>query len=413
MSEIERPIHRFSSPSMTRIRPSLIRRMLLRSADLERAGQEIIHLEIGRPDFDTPEPIKQAAIEALQAGEVHYTPARGLPALREAIAADAAHRLGLQVDPDREIIVTAGSSNAIMTALLTVLRPGDEILAPEPLYLFYADWGEPLGVGTVGVPLDEARGYQLSAADLRAKISPRTRLILINSPHNPTGSGLDDASLAAVAEVAREHDLLVLSDEVYDRIVYPPFAHKSVAALPGMKERTIVINSFSKPFAMDGWRIGYLIAPAGLVDDMENVHHRNAMCVSAFGQYGAVEALRLAPAVYRPMLVEYQARRDLCLNLLARIRSVAVFEPLGAFYLWLKLKQPDLDDLTVAVQVLEQAHVSLTPGSAFGARGKGHLRISYAQPQDRLKRGLERLGEVLDGPSRSWGFQRTTSREAV
>lgn len=248
----------------------------------------------------------------------------------------------------------------------------------------------------MGVPLDAAGGYQLSADDLRAKISPRTRIILINSPHNPTGSGLDDSSLAAVAEVAQERDLLVLSDEVYDRIVYPPFVHKSIAALPGMKERTIVINSFSKPFAMDGWRIGYLIAPAGLVDDMENVHHRNAMCVSAFGQYGAVEALRLGPAVYHPMVVEYQARRDLCLDLLARIASVSVFEPVGAFYLWLKLQPPDLDDLAVAVQVLEQAHVSLTPGSAFGVRGQGHLRISYAQPRDSLRRGLERLGEVLN-----------------
>ena len=296
---------------------------------------------------------------------------------------------------EQEVIITAGSSNAIMTSLMAVLEPGDEIIAPEPLYLFYQDWGEPLGVCTVGVPLDPANDFQITADALRAGVTQRTKIILINSPHNPTGSGLNRASLEAVAEVAREKDLLVIADEVYDKIIYPPFEHVSVAALSEMKERTILVNSFSKPYAMDGWRVGYLIAPAGLADEIENCHHRNAMCVNTFSQFGAIEALRLSPQIIQPMLEEYKNRRDLAMDLLSRSDQVEAFQPQGAFYIWLRLTGPDLDDLSVAERLIDRTAVAVTPGITFGQSGRGYLRLSFAVPQEQLERGINLMLENL------------------
>ena len=390
-----RPIHRFACPQMARVHPSIIRRINHKADRLQSAGREVINLGIGQPDFDTPRPIKEAAIKALNQGQVHYTFARGLIELRQAIAEDAETRLGFPVDPEKEVIITAGSSNAIMTSLMAVLEPGDEIIVPEPLYLFYQDWGEPLGVCTVTVPLDPATDFQLNADALRARVTQRTKVILINSPHNPTGSGLNRASLEAVAEVAQEKDLLVIADEVYDKIVYPPFEHVSLAALPGMKERTILVNSFSKPYAMDGWRIGYLIAPDGLADEIENCHHRNAMCANTFSQYGAIEALRLSPEIFQPMLEEYTARRDLAMDLLCCSDRVEAFKPQGAFYLWLRLTGTDLDDLSVAERLIDQAGVAVTPGITFGQSGCGHLRLSFAVSREQLERGINLMLESL------------------
>ena len=391
-----RPIHRLASSRMARLKPSLIRNILTKAWRMEEAGREVIHLGIGRPDFDTPEPIKQAAARALEQGRVHYTHARGIAELRQALARDAGTRLGVEVDPEEEVIVTAGSSNALMTCLTALLEPGDEILTPEPAYLFYRDWGEPLGAPTRSLPLSPEQGFQLDYATLKEALTPRTKVVLINSPHNPTGSGLGRASLEALARVARENDLIVISDEVYDKIVYPPFEHLSPISLPGMKERTVVVNSFSKPYAMDGWRIGYLIAPAGLAEEMEHCHHRNAMCANTFAQYGALEALSLGPAVYEPMLGEYLARRDLGLALLAGSDRVEPFPPQGAFYLWLRLTREGADDLALAEDLLEKTGVALTPGVTFGPAGRGHLRISFAAPRDVLTRGLELLLNYLE-----------------
>jgi len=380
---------------MDRLQPSGIRRVFTRAGELEQAGRKIVHFEIGRPDFDTPAPIKAAAVKALEEGQVHYTLSRGIIELRKAIASDAASRLGLAVDPEREVMVTAGSSNAILISLLTVLQPGDELLVPEPMYLFYLDWGELMGARTRAVPLRPENGFQLSAEDLRAGLTDRTKVILINSPHNPTGAGLSPASLEAVAQVARERDLLVISDEVYDRIVYPPHVHLSPASLPGMRERTIVVNSFSKPFAMDGWRVGWLIAPEGLVDDLENTQHRCVMNVTSFAQYGALEALRLGEEVVAPMVEEYRARRDLILDLLQEAPEIKSFPPQGAFYVWLDVSSFARDDLELAEMILEEAGVAITPGRVFGPSGLGRLRLSYAVSREEIELGLKRIFKVL------------------
>lgn len=362
---------------------------------MEQAGRQIYHFEVGRPDFDTPEPIKQAAAAALSQGRVHYTMPRGIIELRQAIVADVGPRLGLDLDPERNIIVSPGSTNAINLVLSTVLEPGDEMLVPEPMYLFYLDWGEPLGAATVGLPLDEANGFQIDPAVLEARITSKTKVIVINSPHNPTGSGLNRASLEAVARAAIKHDLLVVADEVYDRIIYPPFEHISIATLDGMAERTVIVNSLSKPFAMDGWRIGYLIGPAELVDDIEKIHHRDTMCAATFVQYGALEAFRLGDELIEPMVRAYSERRDMLLDMVAGSSAVTVFEPEGAFYLWVKLGDGNVDDRAMAMDLLEQANVCLTPGSAFGPMGRGRLRISFAASRKDLELGVAALLDIV------------------
>ena len=387
--------HRFSSSRLSGVRPSIIKDFVVRANQLKQVGRRIYHFEVGRPDFDTPEPIKQAAMAALARGQVHYTMPRGIIELRQAIVADVGPRLGLDLDPERNIIVSPGSTNAINLVLSTVLEPGDEMLVPEPMYLFYLDWGEPLGAATVGLPLDEANGFQIDPVALEERITPKTKVIVINSPHNPTGSGLNRASLEAVARAAIKHDLLVVADEVYDRIIYPPFEHVSIASLEGMAERTVIVNSLSKPFAMDGWRIGYLIGPAGLVDDIEKIHHRDTMCAATFIQYGALEAFRLGDELIEPMVMAYSERRNMLLDMVADSSEATVFKPEGAFYLWVKLGDGNVDDGAVAMDLLEQANVCLTPGSAFGPMGRGRLRVSFAASREDLELGVRAMLDIL------------------
>lgn len=385
-----------ATPRLAMIKPSLIRKYLALASELELSGKEIFHFEIGRPDFDTPEPIKEAAIKALRAGLVHYTMTRGIPELREAIAADVEARLKIPVDPHQQVTVTAGSSNAVSLALHLLLRPGDEILAPEPMYLFYLDWGQLLGAKTVGVPLDPANGFQLTEEALKSKITDRTRIIALNSPHNPTGTGLNRESLEAVAKIAQEHDLVVLSDEVYDRIIYPPFEHLSPAQLSGMAERTLIFNSFSKSFAMDGWRLGYIIAPEALTDEMENIQHRDVMSNNTFCQYGGIEALRLGDELIEPMRQEYEIRRDLIMEMIDRTEALSCGTPQGGFYAWLKMTDPALDDLEVAEHLLREVGVSLTPGTVFGGEGRGYLRLSWATDRESIEKGTRLLIRTVE-----------------
>ena len=262
-------MNRFAAGRMRRIEQSGIRRMLEKAMALERSGREVIHMEIGRTDFDTPAVVKEAAKRALDEGFVHYTSSMGMLELRQAIAKKLWEENGIEVNPEKEVLVTAGASEAVMITVLTVLEPGDEILIPEPMYLFYLDLGEYAGARTVPLPLSPAEGFQITREKLERRLTGKTKAILLNSPHNPTGHVLSLQSLQAVAEIARERDLLVISDEIYEKIIYEPHRHDSIASLPGMKERTVTINSFSKSHAMDGWRIGYLAAPADLVWELE------------------------------------------------------------------------------------------------------------------------------------------------
>ncbi len=367
-----------------------------RSVELEQAGRNIHHFEIGRPDFDTPEPIKKAASRALARGEVHYTVPRGIPVLREAIARDAETRLGLAVDPDREVMVTIGAVEALTCLCQSLLDPGDEILVPAPAYPLYKGWAELLGARTVFVPSRPENDFALEEATLRAHIGPRTKLLVVNTPSNPTGRILGEDTLAMLARVAREKDLLVLSDEVYDRLVYPPAQHRSIAALPGMKERTIVLNSFSKGFAMDGWRIGYCLAPDWLIAAMDEPHLLASTCAPAHVQAAAAEALRLGDELVEPMRARLMARRDLLLAMVEADPHLSCAPPQGAFYLWLGHGPVKASPEELPMRLLEEAGVALLGGPDFGPGHEGYLRLSYASPRPYLEAGMKKLIAGLD-----------------
>jgi aminotransferase len=385
----------FAAARMRKIEQSGIRRMLEKAMALERSGREIIHLEIGRTDFDTPSPIKEAAKKALDEGFVHYTSSMGMLELRQAIAQKLREENGIEADPEKEILVTAGASEAVMLTILTVMEPGDEILIPEPMYLFYLDLGEYAGAKTAPLPLSPAEGFQITKENLEKHLTARTRAILLNSPHNPTGHVLSLASLQAVAEVARERNLLVISDEIYEKLIYEPNRHYSIASFPGMKERTVTLNSFSKSHAMDGWRIGYLAAPADLVWELEKGQQHFIINPPSFAQVGAIEALKHGDALIRHMVAEYRQRRRLMMEMVDTYPRFSYFPPQGAFYFWLYHGLKKIDGWKMADLLLEKDGVALTPGEIFGPSGKGYLRISYSNSQENLRRGMSRILETL------------------
>jgi aspartate/methionine/tyrosine aminotransferase len=276
--------------------------------------------------------------------------------------------------------------------LMTVLEAGEEIIIPEPMYLFYLDWAEYLGARTVPLPCSPENGFQITRESLTACVTPKTKAILLNSPHNPTGSVLDRGSLQAVAEVAIAHDLLVISDEIYEKIIYDPFKHYSIASLSGMKERTVTLNSFSKGHAMDGWRIGYLAAPADLVWELEKGQQHTMINPATFSQIGAITALQMGDRIIRPMVEEYTRRRALMMELADRA-GLSYFPPRGAFYFWLRHGVTRVDGWALVDTLLEKHGVAITPGEIFGPSGKGYLRISYSNSMENLRKGM---GGIID-----------------
>lgn len=388
-------MNRFAAKKMERIKQSGIRWVAEKARNLEASGREVIHLEIGRTDFDTPAPIKEAAKKALDKGLVHYTPTFGHLELRKAISEKLLRENKIEANPKNEILVTAGGTEAIMITLMTVLEPGDEIIIPEPMYLFYMDWGEFLGAKTVPLPLSSEDCYQISRERLEGSLTERTKAIIINSPHNPTGSVLELSSLQAVAEVAQERDLLVISDEVYGKIIYEPFQHVSIASLPGMKERTITIDSFSKSHAMDGWRVGYLAGPAELLWEIDKAHQHTLLSPTTFAQMGALEALKLGDEIVRPMVEEYGARRNLLMKILNSVPQFSYCPPRGTFYVLFNPGLQKMDEWAFSEHLLEKAGVAITPGGAFGPSAKGFIRISYSNTQENIRRGMERLIQTV------------------
>ena len=388
-------MNRFAASRMQRIEQSGIRRILEKAMVMERAGREVIHMEIGRTDFDTPGVVKEAAKKALDEGWVHYTSSMGMLELRQAIAEKLRRENGIEADPEKEILVVAGASHGMAITLMTVLEAGEEIIIPEPMYLFYLDWAEYLGARTLPLPCSPGNGFQITRESLTAGVTPKTKAILLNSPHNPTGSVLERASLQAVAEVAAEHDLLVISDEIYEKIIYEPSRHYSIASFPGMKERTVTLNSFSKGHAMDGWRIGYLTAPADLVWELEKGQQHTMINPTTFSQIGAITALKMGDSLVRPMVEEYTRRRALMMEL-ADQAGLTYFPPQGAFYFWLRHGVTRVDGWALVDTLLERHGVAVTPGEIFGPSGKGYLRISYSNSMENLRKGMARIIETLN-----------------
>lgn len=373
---------------------SPVRVMMEKATRMEREGRKIYHMEIGRPDFDTPEHIKAAAKRSLDEGQVHYTSSFGLPELRQAIAEKLARENGLKVNPANEILVTVGAVESVFLAAAALLNPGDEILHPDPCWPFYRTASVLMGATPVAVPLREENRFQMDPADVAARITPRTRVLFFASPQNPTGAVLPRATIEALAELARQHNLVVVSDEIYERIIYG-VEHVSIASLPGMAERTVTINGFSKIFSMTGWRLGYAAAPASLIADMEKIHEATTSCANTFAQYGAVAALRGPQAPCEAMASEFRKRRELLVSGLNSIPGITCTVPDGAFYAFPNIKRYGLSSMEMAAHLIERAGVAVVPGSGLGPSGEGHLRLCFAVSAEEITGAVEAMRAAL------------------
>ena len=355
----------------------------------------VINLSLGEPDFDTPQHIIKAAIEAMKKGYTHYTPNAGLIEFREAVAEKLRKENGIDVDPETEVIATVGAMGALSLAMLTIVNPGDEVLIPNPGFASYEAQvilaeGKP-----VSYSLNEDEGFDINAEEIAGLITNKTRAILVNTPSNPTGSVLSEKSLKKIAEIAIENDLLVISDEAYEAITYDNFRHVSIASLPDMKDRTISIFSFSKTYAMTGWRIGYAAANEEIIRQMTKLQEHLAAHPSSISQMAAIAALRGPKDHIKKMVKEYSERRELIMEELAEIPEIKCFKPQGAFYVFPNIKAFKMSSEDFAMHILEKARVIIVPGTAFGNNGEGYVRISYAASKEEISRAMTRMKQAL------------------
>jgi len=364
-----------------------------RARDLEASGHDVIHLEIGEPDFDTPANIRAAAQRALDDGWTHYGPALGLPVLREAIALDASRRKRFPVSAE-QVVVTPGAKPIMFYAIMALIDEGDEVIYPDPGFPIYESMARFVGATAVPLPLHQEHDFRLDPERLEGLVSPRTRLIIFNSPANPTGGVIDRRDLDRIASVAIEHDLVVLADEIYGRIVYDG-EHVSIASLPGMAERTIVLDGFSKTYAMTGWRMGYAILPEQLVTPFSQLIINSVSCTSSFSQVAAAEALLGPQNDVEAMVGEFRARRDLVVDGLNAIPGFSCLRPAGAFYVFPDVSGTGLTGAELAHKLLFEAGVSVLAGTAFGQIGRNHIRISYANSQAKIRDALDRIRSVV------------------
>jgi aspartate/methionine/tyrosine aminotransferase len=369
--------------------------VLARARALEREGRDVIHLEIGEPGFPTPAHVVEAGCAALRAGQTHYCPSAGLPELREAAAAELARTRGVPVDPAR-VLVGTGAKPLLFFTILATCGPGDEVVLPDPGFPIYESAIRWAGATPVPLPLHEASGFSFDVTELGARLGPRTKLVVLNSPQNPTGGVVGADALRAAAELILRTPAWVLSDEVYSRLLYDgEFA--SIASVPGMLERTVVLDALSKTYAMTGWRCGYAAVPEALVEPLTRFFVNSTSCVPPFVQLAGVAALQGPQDAVSAMVDELRARRDLVVAGLDGLPGVSCRTPRGAFYAFPNVSAVPLDADVLAARLLDEAGVALLSGSAFGAAGAGHLRLSYAASCDDLDRALDRIGSFLSG----------------
>lgn len=365
-----------------------------RARALEATGKHVIHLEMGEPDFDTPRNVSEAAARALlDDSQTHYTAATGILPLREAIVADVKRWKGISTSPD-QVVVTPGAKPIMFYAMLALVDEGDEVIYPNPGFPIYESMARYVGGTPVAAPLREADDFRMDVEEVASLITPRTRMIVTNSPHNPTGSVLTDADTRRLAELAIEHDLVILADEIYGRLQYEG-TPLSIATLPGMAERTITLDGFSKTFAMTGWRLGYGIVPEWLAPSFSRLVINSVSCTNAFAQYGAIEAMAGPQDAADAMRAEFLARRELMVDGLNAIPGVTCIQPHGAFYTFPNIGSFGRTSAEIADHLLYDAGVCGLSGTAFGKHGEGHLRFSYANSRENLSAALERIGESL------------------
>ena len=370
-----------------------------RARALEAEGRPMIHLQIGEPDFDTPAHVRDAAKRALDDGATHYAPFPGIPELRKAIAEDVTRRKGFPADPS-QVFVTVGGKGVMLYAILGLVDPGDEVIVPDPGYPIYESLTRFVGATAVPIPIRMENEFRLDVEELARLITPRTRLLIINSPANPTGGVLTRADLERIAELAAEHDLWVMADEIYGRILYDGAEHISFASLPGMADRTIVLDGFSKTFAMTGWRLGYAVVPDSLKEVYGELVINTISCAPTFAQVGAVQALVGPQDDVDAMVVEFKARRDLVVEGLNEINGIKCATPLGAFYAFPDISGTGLTGAEFAERLLTEADVCVLAGTAFGGVGSEHIRISYANSRENLTEALNRISRFVAGLGR-------------
>ncbi len=368
--------------------------VLVKARALEAQGRDVVHLEIGEPNFDTPKNIRDAGCKATNSGYTHYGPAQGLPEFREAIAKYISETRGISVSID-EVAVTPGAKPIMFFGILACVDEGDEVVYPNPGFPIYESVINFVGAKPVPVPLREEVDFRFDLDALKASVSDKTRMIIINSPQNPTGGFLLRSDLEVIAELAIKHDVIVMSDEVYSQIIYDDAKHESIAALPGMKERTIIIEGHSKTYAMTGWRLGYGVMPADLAEQIAKLMVNSNSCTAAMIQMAGLEALTGPQDEVKAMVAELKTRRDAIVSGLNAIEGITCKNPLGAFYVFPNVTAMPMSSDEFAEHLLQEYAVATLSGTAFGEYGDGYLRLSYAGSLESINKGLERIAEAV------------------
>ncbi len=380
---------------MSRLGTESAFQVLVKARALEAQGREVIHLEIGEPDFDTPAHIIEAGCRALRSGATHYTPAQGIPELREVIAEQLGARRGHEITPD-QVVITPGAKPIMFYTLLALAEPGKEVIYPDPGFPIYKSMIDFCGAKAVPLPLREELDFRFQVDELRSLVNERTALIILNSPHNPTGGVLESAELEAIAELCVQYDVPVLADEIYEQILYEG-TFRSIASYSGMstRERTIILHGFSKTYAMTGWRLGYGVMPQALAVQVERLMVNSNSCTNAAAQWAGIEALRGPQEPVAEMVAAFHQRRDSIVQGLNSIPGLSCRVPKGAFYVFPNITATGLTSQQCEQYLLEKAGVATLSGSSFGAYGEGYLRLSYANSVENLEKAVERIRAAL------------------
>lgn len=379
--------------SMSRLGTETAFKVLAKAKGLEAKGKDVIHLEIGEPDFDTPNNIVEATVKALKAGHTHYSPAPGIPELRKTLADDAAARRGIDINP-AQVVVTPGAKPIMFFSLLALISPGDEVMYPNPGFPIYESVINFIGATSVPYPLREEKEFSFDVDEFLSLVSDKTKLIILNTPQNPTGGILSKSDLEKVAEIALEKGIIILSDEVYLNIIYEG-EHFSIASIPGMQKQTIILDGFSKTYAMTGWRLGYGIMPEELAKKVEQLQINSNSCTCTFAQYGAIEAIKGPQDDVHKMVAEFKRRRDVIVDGLNEIDGISCLRPHGAFYVFPNITQLGVDGEKFVDILLEEFGVAALSGTAFGKYGKGYLRLSYANSVENIQKALDRIDQAV------------------
>ena len=378
---------------MSRLGTETAFEVLAKAKALEAKGKEVIHLEIGEPDFDTPQNVIDAAVKAMNDSQTHYSPAAGVPALREALAKDMSKRRNININSN-QIVVTPGGKPIMFFTILALINEGDEVMYPNPGFPIYESVIDFIGAKSVPYPLREEKEFRFDVDEFMSLVTDKTKMIILNSPQKPTGGIMTKEDLEAVAKIAKEKDIYILSDEIYLNIIYEG-VHQTIASIPGMQERTIILDGFSKTYAMTGWRLGYGAMPEELAEKVTQLQINSNSCTCTFSQYGAIEAVVGPQDDVLQMVAEFKKRRDVIVDGLNQIDGISCLRPHGAFYVFPNVKELGIDGKKFSDFLLEKYGVAALSGTAFGKYGEGYLRFSYANSVENIEKALDRIDQAV------------------